>query len=560
MTAVYYHLKEFVKIYPQEEVLGRGTYGKVYKSGKFAVKIAKMEEIFIELDVYSQLNHPCIVKPEAWSIDTEEEKGYLCLPLGESLEKSYKSGKITIEEIISDTLSAVHYMNTLGLAHCDIKPQNMIYHDRKAKIIDMGLVKRAKLLEDKSYGINGAAYTKVYCDPEYHYDKRNNINSEFFALAKSYYDILGHKWSFQNAYSFPNEIIKHVENKEELQWLFNEAVKFSNERKTVTEILEDAPDELIVRNHHGEKKKIIVPLKNYCSADSSQGITSRQFVIAVGWIIDVAKFLSYSAETLFSCVHLANRTLGIVKTSKTLQCFILSCLYLCSLRSEDYTYIEEYEKLVDTFNKYEIYEMCVHILKKADNIISNDNLWTYASCEEDLPDMFDDMLRCDYDPYQTRELLYTGNSKNISAKDFHYLWKNKTEIQIFSKQREEIERKIPYVRKSSETAISDDTPDMLGIFNERWGALIENLLKNDDFEVDFDDVALLIINRDNLHLLKLGSAIHMYAIIRGKCVDYKSTIDRIIKFDWQKYKTKFLRDNNIHPFKTDANEMSKYDN
>src|ERR1700712_5456873 len=122
--------EEFKKRYPiSTEHMASGGQGKIYKSGKYAIKVFKKCNIFelmAELNYYAFLCHPCILKPLAWTFN---KNGYIAMPLGIDIKEAYESKLITIEEIVSDTLSAISYMHSLNVIHYDVKSSNIIYHD-----------------------------------------------------------------------------------------------------------------------------------------------------------------------------------------------------------------------------------------------------------------------------------------------------------------------------------------------------------------------------------------------------------------------------------------------
>lgn len=76
------------------------------------------------------------MKPLCWTYNIQtvnEIEGYIVMDKGIKVTDAYKNDLVAIEEIISDTLSAIAFMNSHGFAHCDIKPGNMIYSNGKVK-------------------------------------------------------------------------------------------------------------------------------------------------------------------------------------------------------------------------------------------------------------------------------------------------------------------------------------------------------------------------------------------------------------------------------------------
>lgn len=161
MSCAYLLPTEFKQKYPMSKIkLGHGIDGTVYKCGDYAIKVLESGNsdgaltFFKELNYYTLLNHPCILKPIAWTLDNF---GYLLLPLGIKLIDAYNTNLITADQIISDTLSALTYMLSLGVNHCDLHDENMIYHEGRVKIIDMGFASPYEI------GLDICTLLRAYC-------------------------------------------------------------------------------------------------------------------------------------------------------------------------------------------------------------------------------------------------------------------------------------------------------------------------------------------------------------------------------------------------------------
>lgn len=100
-----------------------------------------MDGLFVllkELNYYNLLTHPNIIKPIAWTFDVN---GYMAMPLGIPVKEAYENKLVTLKQIISDTLSALYYMDSMKVDHNDQRPCNMILYEGKIKFIDMGSAK-----------------------------------------------------------------------------------------------------------------------------------------------------------------------------------------------------------------------------------------------------------------------------------------------------------------------------------------------------------------------------------------------------------------------------------
>lgn len=419
----------FRRMYPKEHVLGAGSFGEVYSSGDFAVKTQEIKGYasIVELDFYASVFHPCILRPVAWSID--HEYIYIVMPKGKSVGSALADGSVTMYQFVSDTLSAIAFLNVNGFAHRDIKPENMIVHENRVKIIDFGLAGRAQLFSDGNYYHTGHAYTEVYRDPEYDRHSWNSIKSEIYALAKSYHDSeVGNRWELNNLYSFssPDPL---------LNWIFTEAKKFDHERPTIQELIASAPDGLIVRTYTGARLDTpVIRFNHYCGERYPIPVLSKVFGFVSDWLIGIANDKKFTARSLFTALHLLHRTLPKVHpdyhtNQKRLFAFASICLHLAIIVNEQ-LYVPT-DTWIEWCGKFKIENFLTEyplVLAGADFIISGVTPWDYASCAEDLIEMLDDIVSCDYDPNRTHILRNTGNTKNITATRLLELWSANHEI------------------------------------------------------------------------------------------------------------------------------------
>lgn len=246
MSCVYLDPQEFKKRYPYSgNTIGFSSDGYVYSGRDYAVKKYKSDirQLIKEINYYNILSHPCILKPLAWTLKE------MALPLGIPIKDAYKQKLISIEEIVSDTLSAIAYMASLGIAHCDLMASNIIFHEGKAKIIDLGFARKAYLREGIYYIssiLGGGRGYNLFEDPDFYSREWNTISSEMYPLAKTYFDITSsedrHKYT---SYNFRTGIA-HVD------WFLEIAQRSDSDRPSIFEVLKTAPQELIVRTHIGK--------------------------------------------------------------------------------------------------------------------------------------------------------------------------------------------------------------------------------------------------------------------------------------------------------------------
>lgn len=547
------HLQKMVEI-------SSGAYGKIYASGrKYAIKKFEKDysltELIKELNIYASIVHPCILTPIAWT--AIDGVGYLLMYKGKNVEEAFKEGKITIEEIIADSLSAIAYMNLMGYAHRDIKPGNMIYYKQKGQdrgkcmIIDMGLAIKATLGtstegKDPNYYIKGLAYTSVYMDPEYFYKQYNSIKVELYSLGMCYKQILTNKLpNFGDLFEFRTGL-------PHLDWLFNQITPPLDRRASIQQVLERAPKALITssRRYTGIMfRETAITYNNYPNAEAFTHIL-------MSWLIQVCRNIGVSSETAFLCLHLIHRAFEKIlikyngKTS-TIQMFGCVCMSLATIVTGDILFDAEEAKYLssDTSATYEVeyQEMVVNVLIVLQGIVSTVTYWNYAKSVTDLKLLLLDIMKPNYNPNLIREVT-SGPSKCVTFR----------EIMSYDEHKEAEKQMnswvIPDELNRSQVHPCDINVD----------ADIVVLEKYTTQETDWNDVmkyrdyiAVLLHNRSVAEQLKLKNSRIVF-----ESLDYSSkligtyTLDALCLCNWRKWADKILASKSIHPFKVTDEELS----
>lgn len=111
-----------------------------------------------------------------------------------------------VKSIMEQVLTAVEYIHTKGLLHCDIKPQNIFYSaDGLVKISDFGL--SSTLNENyQSCKVNGSV---PYLAPEMIMGKPPSVESDIYALGATFYELLEGKIPF-NGHSYQDICQMHL--------------------------------------------------------------------------------------------------------------------------------------------------------------------------------------------------------------------------------------------------------------------------------------------------------------------------------------------------------------
>lgn len=99
-----------------------------------------LEEMRREIHVMSRLNHPNIVR----LIEAYERRRHIYLVLeycsGGNLAQRVPIGERSAAVVVRKILSAISYLHSMGLAHRDIKLENIMFDSTKeVKLIDFGL-------------------------------------------------------------------------------------------------------------------------------------------------------------------------------------------------------------------------------------------------------------------------------------------------------------------------------------------------------------------------------------------------------------------------------------
>ena len=224
--------------------LGSGSYGKIYEYKDKVIKFVKGENngFLSEINILSRCNHCCIIPLIDYEISIEDNEPVtsLLLPRGENILKALSQGKITLRNVLRDLLSAVAYLHEMRIIHGDIKPDNIIFYNNHAVLIDFGLSEVCQQIEldDISHrsvlvdGYFGIKFSIPFRDPEVlSYPCVNLISNDLYSLGMTMIAL----YNEDRTIEYRSEIFTALGN-DLLVKLYNETTKPCIVRPTAREI------------------------------------------------------------------------------------------------------------------------------------------------------------------------------------------------------------------------------------------------------------------------------------------------------------------------------------
>ena len=193
--------------YSFEEILGSGQYGKVYKarhqqtSEFFAIKSIKKAllqkfkldgMVHNEVSTLKSISHPHIVKLIA--LKQTETHYYFIYEYcnGGTLETYMKNHsslipQLEVQKYIIQLLSAFQTLNSLSIAHRDVKPSNILFHNGNLKLADFGF---CKTLSNPNEMMETMVGSPLFMAPEILKGKPYNKKADIWSFGVVIYQML----------------------------------------------------------------------------------------------------------------------------------------------------------------------------------------------------------------------------------------------------------------------------------------------------------------------------------------------------------------------------------
>lgn len=209
--------------YDLMEVLGRGSYGTVYRglqvalSRSVAIKVldrrhkedpARVESFLTEARRAGRLNHPNVVQVH----DVVQADGHYLLVMelmgtssGAVLRKSGEFHQHEALRIMSDMGKALSYAESQRLVHRDVKPDNILVNDDGIyKLADLGIA--APIASDGQAHQRKTFGSAHYVAPEQARGGAIDGRADIYALGASIYHLLSGEPIFKGS---PREVVSH---------------------------------------------------------------------------------------------------------------------------------------------------------------------------------------------------------------------------------------------------------------------------------------------------------------------------------------------------------------
>jgi serine/threonine protein kinase len=234
-------------VFPRTRLLGKGSFSKVYECKDYALKCLNTKGNWDrEVALLQALVHPNLVKLADWWLCSGQQ--VLLLEKAPGIELRSYYGKCSAGELPtlgSQLFSAVAYIHGQGYVHRDIKPCNLMWDPKSAKltILDLGVAKKTELVVSWSGSL-------AFTVPEVY--RRRNRPTRQLLEANDVWACVASLWSLVKGHS-PFHGIKQLDELREL---------FIREDKEILAMMK-------WECHHSWLQQRLVALANQASAQKT---------------------------------------------------------------------------------------------------------------------------------------------------------------------------------------------------------------------------------------------------------------------------------------------------
>ena len=157
--------------------------------------IAGFERFHREEEIGARLNHPCILK--VVKVDGPKSRPYLVMEfldgrtLSDILAKRKPLSEGEAASYASRICDALEYLHANGIAHRDLKPQNiMVCSDGSLRLFDFGIARVETARRLTFVGLTPTMGTPDYISPEQVKGKRGDHRSDIYSLGALLYEMV----------------------------------------------------------------------------------------------------------------------------------------------------------------------------------------------------------------------------------------------------------------------------------------------------------------------------------------------------------------------------------
>jgi serine/threonine protein kinase len=564
-------LEAFQKRFPygRGNLLDAGTYGTVFTRDNYVVKVQYvhsdtnfLEAAIREIIYYTMIYHPCVMKPYAWTYEVRKEEEdvrvFLAMPKGIPIKKAYEEGLITLNALMEDLLSAVHFLYKNRVVNLDLKTSNIIYLNGKATLIDFGFARETVEVlglhrNQTDIATIGTAFSQPYRDPEYVKTDWNSTRTMAYTLARIFYEIANKVEKIEHEPNF----YEFSTSDPTINWLIREATRPIAKRLSLSDFLKSGQKPY--GDRHTSDTGCLRSRLIFGTPDCNR-VTKETML----WMFD--RMQDVSTNAFFYAIHLYQRMVNNTNPTTQKECRQLGvgCLLLASLLRDEtaidprkyrYDSIEDQDsgKKPEDRTEESITISVLEILRHCDGQVQMVTLWDYANAKEDLQELL--------------EILFAGLPKGAKLPEVSTEVTSK-EWRVRDLKRPVVDWSIPTAIFSSFTekpkAIFRFTPDgedqILELLDEY--TTIENTIaangREDDYELytELHNVFGNLFNtvfhfRSELPKFSQKAAVEIYKILHGRChMKNSDFLHSLLSFHYTEYPPGYFIDNPTeHPFK-----------